>query len=105
MLPLKVEQLFISSGLYGTIMASPPFIDQESGELDLGQIREEVFPLAGLIVLFGALALLVFLIMIPIAGNSLLAGLLTVVSQFILAVGTGIVLMYVIARGIQLADG
>ncbi|RAW46976.1 hypothetical protein DQW50_00895 [Halorubrum sp. 48-1-W] len=85
-------------------MPSPPFIDQASGELDLGQIRAEVFPLVALIVLFGGLALLVFLIMLLIGGNSLLAGLLTVVSQFILAVGTGIVLMYVIARGIQLAD-
>ena len=85
-------------------MSSPPFIDQASGELDLGQIRAEVFPLAALIVLFGGMALLVFLIMLLIGGNSLLTGLLTVVSQFILAVGTGIVLMYVIARGIQLAD-
>lgn len=86
-------------------MSSPPFIDPESGELDLDQIRAEVFPLAGLIVLFGGAALLVFLIMLLVAGNSLLAGFLTVVSQFILAVGTGIVLMYVVARGIQIADG
>lgn len=86
-------------------MSPPPFIDQDSGELDLGQIREEVFPLAGLVVLFGGLALLVFLITLLVAGNSLLGGLFTVVSQFVLAVGTGIVLMYVIARGIQLAGG
>lgn len=86
-------------------MSSPPFIDEESGELDLGQIHEEVFRLAGLIVLFGGLAFLVFLITLPVAGNSLLGGFFTVVSQFILAVGTGIVLMYVVARGIQLADG
>lgn len=85
-------------------MSSPPFIDQESEELDLGQIRAEVFPLAGLIVLFGGLALLIFLLMLLVAGNSLLGGFLTVVSQFILAVGTGIVLMYVIGRGIQLAN-
>lgn len=85
-------------------MSSPPFIDQESGELDLGQIRTEVFPLAGLIVLFGGLALLMFLITLLVAGNSLLGGVFTVVSQFILAIGTGIVLMYVIARGVQLAD-
>jgi hypothetical protein len=86
-------------------MSSPPFIDEESGELDLSQIRDEVFRLASLIVLFGGLALLVFLITLLIAGNSLLGGLFTVVSQFILAVGTGIVLMYVVGRGIQLADG
>jgi hypothetical protein len=28
----------------------------------------------------------------------------TVASQFVLAVGTGVLLLYVIARGIQLAD-
>lgn len=86
-------------------MSSPPFIDRESGELDLGQIREEAFPLAGLIALFGGLALLLFLITLLVAGNSLLGGVFTVGSQFVLAVGTGILLMYVIARGIQLADG
>lgn len=85
-------------------MSSPPFINQESGELDLGQIRSEVFPLAGLIVLFGGLALLAFLITLLFAGNSLFGGLFIIVSQFIVAVGTGIVLMYVVARGIQLAD-
>ena len=57
-------------------MSSPPLIDQGSGELDIGQLRTEIFPLAGVF---------------------------TVVSQFIPAVGTGIA-MYVIARGIQLAD-
>lgn len=86
-------------------MSSPPFIDPDSGELDLDQIRAEVFPLAGLILLFGGLALLAFLVMLLVAGNSLLAGFLTVLSRFVLAVGTGIVLIYVIARGIQLADG
>ncbi len=86
-------------------MSLPPFIDRESGELDLGQIRAEVFPLAGLVLLFGGLALLVFLLTLLVAGNSILGGFLVVVTQFILAVGTGIVLMYVVARGIQLADG
>ncbi|WP_435115602.1 hypothetical protein [Halolamina sp. C58] len=86
-------------------MSSPPFIDPESRELDLAQVRAEIFPLAGLIVLFEGAALLLFLITLLVAGNSLLGGVLTVISQFILAVGTGIVLMYVVARGIQLADG
>lgn len=86
-------------------MSSPPFIDVDSGELDLGQIREEVIRLAALVVLFGGLALLVFLIALLVPGNSLLTGALVVLTQFIVAVGTGIVLMYIIARGIQLADG
>jgi len=85
-------------------MSSPPFIDPESGELDVRQIRAEAFPLAGLIVLFGGAALLLFLISLLVGGSSLLVGLLTVVSQFVIAVGTGITLMYVVARGIQLAD-
>ena len=85
-------------------MSSPPFIDLESGELDLGQIRAEIFPLAGLVVLFGGAALLPFLLTLLVGGSSLLGGLLTIVSQFILAVGTGIVLIYVVARGTQLAE-
>jgi len=85
-------------------MSSPPFIDPESDELDLAQIREEAFPLAGLIVLFGGAALLVFLLALLFPGNSLLGGVFSLVSQFILAVGTGIVLLYVVARGRQLAD-
>jgi len=63
-----------------------------------------VFPLAGLILLFGGLALLLFLLALLVARSSVLGGFLVIVTQFILAVGTGIVLMYVIARGIQLAD-
>jgi uncharacterized membrane protein YbhN (UPF0104 family) len=43
-------------------MSSPPFIDQASGELDLDQIRAEVFRLAGLVLLFGGIALLLFLL-------------------------------------------
>lgn len=85
-------------------MSSPPFIDQTSGELDLGQIRAEVFRLAGLVLLFGGIALLLFLLTLLVGGGTVLAGILTVVSQFVLAVGAGIVLMYVVARGTQLAD-
>jgi hypothetical protein len=85
-------------------MPSPPFIDEESGELNLGQIRQEVFRLSGFIVLFGGLALLVYLITLLFVGNSLLGGVFIILTQFILAVGTCIVLMYVIGRGIQLAD-
>lgn len=80
----------------------PPFIDQNTGSLDTSQIREEAFPLARLIALFVGLALVPFLFVILVSGNSALGLLLTVVAQFILAVGTGIVLMYIIARGLQL---
>lgn len=86
-------------------MSSRPFIDPELGELDFDQLRAEVVPHAGLVLLFGSLALLAFLLMLPFAENAMLVGLLSVVTQFVLAVGAGIVLIYVIARGIQLADG
>ena len=83
--------------------SSVPFIDSETGGLDTNQIREEAYPLVGLIALFAGLALIPFLFVVLFAGDSFLGTLSIVVTQFILAVGTGIVLMYVIARAIQLA--
>lgn len=82
---------------------SVPFIDTETGGLDTKQIQEEAYPLVGLIALFAGLALIPFLFVVLFAGGSLLGTLFIVVTQFILAVGTGIVLMYVIARAVQLA--
>lgn len=84
--------------------SSPPFIEQESGSLDTDQIRAEAFPLAGLIALFAGLALVPFIFVFLTGGNSALGLLFTVIAQLILAVGAGIVLMYVITRGIQLAE-
>lgn len=86
------------------IMSSPPFIDVESGELDLGQIWDEAFRLAGLVILFGAAAFLVFLLTIMVGETSPIALFLTVFVQFILAIGIGVVLIYIVARGIQLAE-
>jgi hypothetical protein len=80
-----------------------PFIDPVSGELDLRQILRESLPVLALVVLFGGLALLPFLVVLLVAGNSLLGLLLTLLSQLILAVGTGVVLVYVVARGVQLS--
>jgi hypothetical protein len=85
--------------------SSHPFIDRETGTLDMNQIRTEAFPLAGLIALFTGLALIPFIFVFLFAGNSALGLLFTVLGQFILAIGAGIVLMYVIARGIQLSGG
>lgn len=81
----------------------PPFIDQDTGALDTEQIRAEAVPLAGLIALFAGLALIPFIVVLVFAGNSAVGVLFTIVTQFVLVVGAGIVLMYVIARGIQLA--
>lgn len=82
----------------------PPFIDPETRALDTDQILAEVLPLAGLIALFAGLALVPFLVVLLFARNSSLGVLFTIIAQFVLAVGTGVVLMYVVARGIQLAD-
>lgn len=83
---------------------TPPFIDPATGELDTDQIRAEAYPLTGLVGLFAGLAFVPFLFVILFAGNSTLGMVLTLLSQLIIAIGTGIILMYVIARGIQLAD-
>jgi hypothetical protein len=80
-----------------------PFIDPVSSELELRQIFRESVPLLALVVLFGGLSLLPFLIVLLVAGNSPLGLLLTLLSQLILAVGTGVVLIYVVARGVQLS--
>ncbi|WP_255151267.1 hypothetical protein [Halorarius halobius] len=80
-----------------------PFIDPETGGLDSDQIQREAYPLAGLIALFGGLALVPFVVALLFAGNGV-GALFTIVAQFVLAVGTGVVLMYVIARGIRLAE-
>lgn len=83
---------------------SAPFVDRETGALDTDQIREEAYPLVGLVLLFVGLALIPFLFAIFLFENSLLGLLFSLLTQFILAVGTGIVLMYIVARGVQLAD-
>lgn len=84
--------------------STPPFIDAETGELDFGQLRREAFPIAGLVALFGGLALLPFVLGLVLAGGSALGVLLTVLAQFVLAVGAGVVLVYAVARGVQLAE-
>jgi len=80
----------------------PPFVAPETGALDTAQIRAEVYPLAGLVMLFGALALIPF-VLAMLLGASPLGVVFTIIAQFILAIGTGIVLIYVVARGTQLA--
>lgn len=85
-------------------MASdPPFVDPD-GTLDLRQLWAEAIPLAALVMLIGGLALIPFLFVIAFAGSSPLGMLFTLLSQFVLAVGTGVVLLYVVARGMQLAE-
>ena len=82
---------------------SPPFVNRETGELQLRQIWTEAVPIVGLIVLFGALALLPYLVVIVIFESSSISLLFMLFTQLVLAVGAAIVLMYVIARAMQLA--
>lgn len=82
---------------------TPLFIDPDTGSLDRSQIVTEAAPLAGLVALFLGLALVPYLIVFLFAGNSVVGAIFTVVAQAILAIGTGIVLMYVITRSLQLA--
>lgn len=83
---------------------TPPFVDRTTGTIDTTQILAEAIPLAKLIGLFVAIALGPLLFVFFIGGRSLFGTVMTVVAQFVLAVGAGIVLMYVITRAIQLAE-
>ena len=80
----------------------PPFTNSDDATLDTAQIRRKAYPLAGLVALFGALALIPFVLSL-FAGESSLVVIFTILAQFVLAVGAGIVLIYAVARGIQLA--
>ena len=82
---------------------STPFVDQGTGTIDATQILVEAIPLAKLIGVFVVISL-VPLTMAFLLGNNALAGVVfSLVGQFILAVGAGIVLMYTISRAIQLS--
>ena len=86
-----------------TVREMPPstlFVDQDTGEFDFDQILSEAIPIAKLIGVFVAIALVPFAIAFTF-GSGLFFALL---GQFILAVGIGVVLLYLIVRGIQLAD-
>lgn len=84
-------------------MVTPPFIDPATTELDTSQIYAEAVPVAALVLLFGALALIPFLLVVGLGAGNFVGIAMTLLAQLIAAVGAGIVLMYVIARGIQLS--
>ena len=81
-------------------MPSPPFVDRGTGELDTKHLITEAIPLAKLVGLVGVVALIPLL---PALFGIRGALAFTLVGQFVLAVGAGLVLMYVVARGTQLA--
>jgi len=83
--------------------SSAPFVDPATVALDTDQIIAEAFPLAKLAGVFVAVSLVPFGLGF-FAGPSALGAVLIALGQFVLAVGTGIVLMYVIARGLELSE-
>lgn len=80
---------------------STPFFERTTGNLDTEQILREAIPLAKLIGLVAISALIPFAIGLTI---EIFPVLFTVIAQFILAVGSGLVLLYVITRAIELAE-
>ena len=84
-------------------MPSTPFVDRTDATLDIPQIIAEAIPLAKLAGLFSVVAVVPFALAVLLGPGSGLGMLLAFLAQFVLAVGTGVVLMYVIARGMHLS--
>jgi hypothetical protein len=87
--------------------SSTPFVDRESGAYDFGEIWREAYPILGLVLLFGILGLIPLYLATTVTASfgvaALIGTILTWVGQVVFAVGSAIVLMYVVARGIQLS--
>ena len=83
---------------------SNPFIDRETGQIDTDRVLVEAIPIAKLIGLFVAIALVPLLVVFVLVGNSAIGMLFILVAQFVLAVGAGVVLLYIITRAIRLAN-
>lgn len=80
-----------------------PFVDTGTATLDFDQIVAESILLAKLVGLFVAVALVPLTLVFFFGGRSGLGLLFTLLAHFVLAIGTGVVLVYVVARGITLA--
>ncbi|MFC4246641.1 hypothetical protein ACFOZ7_06475 [Natribaculum luteum] len=79
------------------------FFDPKTGDVDTDWILEEAVPIAKLVLVFGAIAALSFLLASIFSGSGI-SLLFAVAGQFVVAVGTGVVLLYVIVRARQLGD-
>lgn len=84
---------------------SRPFVDMEAGEIETAELWAEAAPIALLIGVFGAIAMGVFLVGFFLSDVFGFAGawLGAIAARFVLAVGAGVVLLYVVVRGRQLA--
>lgn len=87
-----------------------PFFRPRSTTLDTDQLREEAVPLAKLVFVIGLVALIPVILqilfvetlgLVPVS-LGLFQFVFAVMTQFVLAVGAGLVLIYVITRGLDL---
>jgi hypothetical protein len=83
--------------------SDPPFIDPTDRTLDTGQILYEAIPIAALVGLVAGVALVPFALSLAVGGTGPLGLLFGLLGQFVLAVGTGVVLLYLLVRARQLA--
>lgn len=83
--------------------SATPFADPATGKLDTAQIITEARPIAKLIGVFVAVSLVPFGLGF-FAAPSALSMVFFLFGQFILAVGAGVVLLYIITRGIELSE-
>ncbi|QKY21140.1 hypothetical protein B4589_012435 [Halolamina sp. CBA1230] len=81
-----------------------PFVDPETGAIDRNRVLAEAIPLAKLVGLVVAAALVPFAVVLLLGEYSTIGRGFVLLTQFVLAVGTGIVLMYIVARGMQVAE-
>lgn len=94
----------MSDNTSSSASSASPFVDPTTGDLETAQILSEAIPLGKLIGVFVAISLVPFALAFSDVGNSGVDVVLVVIGQFVLAVGAGIVLMYAIARGLQLSE-
>ena len=87
---------------------SRPFFDPATGALDTGELLREAVPLGKLVAAVAVAAfvpLLLRFVFVQVPALSSVLGLpFVLASQFVLAVGTGVVLLYVVVRANQLGD-
>lgn len=80
----------------------PAFVDDDGG-LDYDRILTEAIPIAALIGLFAALSLPAFLLGL-VLGPGGLGFLFSLLGQFVLAVGSGVVLLHVVTQALAIHD-
>ena len=83
---------------------SLPFVDDETGEIDRSRVLTEALPIAKLAALAVAAALVPAAVAHLFGEFSIVGELFTILTQFVLAVGAGVVLLYIVARGTQIAE-